>query len=416
MKDDGSPFILPPSSLIPPPATSQRTKRLLWAALVLTLIAAAISATMAIKGPALPGCGTDSGCDKVTSSRWAWWWQIPVAALGAALYVGMAGLLVRAILRPSKWNSRALLVSATVVLASVAWFVAIQAIILKGQFCQYCMADHAIGAAAAILIWIAYRQETGTGAFWLAAPSALAVAILIGGQSLLEPPLRGHKAKPGDKIIVDTPATNPAQVTPTAKVYPPRQVQLLGGRLEFDPQRFPLLGEPDADRVIVEVFDYTCPHCRAFAPSVEQARARYGHKLAMVVFPFPLNTKCNAGVQKTDSHAEFACEYARLALAVWRTSPARFAEYHDWMFQGETPPAVADARKRAEDLVGRDALSAALATPDLDKPIQVAISICRQDTTGNIPKLIVDDEFYPQPHDAEALFKLLEMKLGITPK
>ena len=34
----------------------------------------------------VPGCGPDSGCDKVLNSKWAYWLGIPVSLPGLGLY------------------------------------------------------------------------------------------------------------------------------------------------------------------------------------------------------------------------------------------------------------------------------------------------------------------------------------------
>ncbi len=57
---------------------------------LLAIIAAGIALFLfreSITGDALPGCGTGSACDEVTSSRWARWGPVPVAGPGLVVYL-----------------------------------------------------------------------------------------------------------------------------------------------------------------------------------------------------------------------------------------------------------------------------------------------------------------------------------------
>ena len=54
----------------------------------------------------VPGCGQDSGCDKVLNSPWAYWLGIPVSLLGLGLY----GAFFRSEEHTSELQSQAYLV------------------------------------------------------------------------------------------------------------------------------------------------------------------------------------------------------------------------------------------------------------------------------------------------------------------
>ena len=72
----------------------------------------------------------------------------------------------------------------------------------------------------------------------------------------------------------------------------------------------------------VEMFDYTCPHCRATHKAIHGAMERFGDDLAIVALPVPLNRACNSAVTSNHSkHAE-ACKIAKIAVALWRPATA----------------------------------------------------------------------------------------------
>ena len=117
---------------------------------MLLFSAAIITAYLAIatlaRGGDVPGCGQDSGCDKVLGSPWAYWLGIPVSLLGLGLYgaffistfslkIGQQQKATRSL------NSLTLFSFAT--LAAAAWFVGVQAVAIK-SFCPYCCTAHGL--------------------------------------------------------------------------------------------------------------------------------------------------------------------------------------------------------------------------------------------------------------------------------
>ncbi len=60
----------------------------------------------------------------------------------------------------------------------------------------------------------------------------------------------------------------------------------------------------DAPYIFVELFDYTCPHCRATQRAIKGAREALKDDLAVIVLPVPLSRQCNDTV--TNEHADIA--------------------------------------------------------------------------------------------------------------
>lgn len=50
----------------------------------------------------------------------------------------------------------------------------------------------------------------------------------------------------------------------------------------------PMMGNPDADVVMVEFFDPNCPHCRTLHPTVKEVVAAYEDRIRYYAKPFPL--------------------------------------------------------------------------------------------------------------------------------
>ncbi|MEZ6122579.1 MAG: vitamin K epoxide reductase family protein [Planctomycetaceae bacterium] len=183
-------------------------------------------------------------------------------------------------------------------------------------------------------------------------------------------------AQPAANQPADKPAESPAPVQ--------RLVPVAGNRFSLNPVQWPLLGSPDARYVFVEMFDYTCPHCRHTNKAIEGAFDKYGSELAVIALPVPLERSCNDAA--SGSGHPGACELARLAVAVWRCNPSQFREFHHWMFEGSRTQS--EARTKAEQLVGREVLTAELALPHASAYVAKHVELYKRVGRGAVPKLM----------------------------
>ncbi len=132
-----------------------------------------------------------------------------------------------------------------------------------------------------------------------------------------------------------------------------RKINLLWGKVFIDVRRTPMLGSPDADVVLFELFDYTCPHCRQLHRYLKEARQRYGSQLAVAVLVTPMSPDCNRYVHEPPAPSgQATCDLARLSLAVWQAKPEAFESFHDWLLDSPEIPALDVARGRAAEILG----------------------------------------------------------------
>jgi len=205
----------------------------------------------------------------------------------------------------------------------------------------------------------------------------------VGDQKDVKPTSDGT---PTDASKTDAPE-KPAGVVPAAEVPKPPERRLLtfaGSRFTLDIKQWPLLGKTDAKYVFVEMFDYTCPHCRNTHHAISGAQKQFGNDLAIFALPVPLERSCNPAV--TGAGHPGACEMAKIAVAVWRLDPAKFQTFHDWMFQGQRT--VLTARAFAETLVDKERLKAELSSDVPGQYISRHISLYQRVGSGQVPKLI----------------------------
>jgi uncharacterized membrane protein/protein-disulfide isomerase len=224
----------------------------------------------------------------------------------------------------------------------------------------------------------------------------------------------------GDSKPADTNATDHAENAPKLS----REVEFLKDKFRLDVYNEAVLGSPDAKYVVVEMMDYTCPHCRKMHAHMLEAMDRYGDQLAIVILPVPLELSCNKLVQVTDPLHRGACKIARTALAVADVDPSKFRDFHNFLLADEEKaPSAAQAVVRAFRLVDRKELMKRSGDPELDERIQKNIRLYSAllaerhgDTTFGLPVQIVGDTVLSGGNiSSEEMFAAWEKALGIKP-
>lgn len=373
---------------------------------------------LSMTGDRVAGCGGDGAfdCDHVLSTRWSTWLGVPIAIPAVAVYgailasIGFLSPQVPLVVRRAA-GFVVLLLSAIAACAAV-WFVGLQ-VFAVGRLCWPCLATHACGIVLAATAWrttiLASRRgvESVPTRRWIAGAASLVCAgVLVGGQLAYEPQTfridrdsspvasangesaSGESGK-ADVAASASTASGGATNHSAQKPVSSRIIKLHKTHMTFDVYEEPLLGSPDAEHVIVKLFDYTCTHCRDQHFQLEEARKEFGNRLAIMVLPSPNNGRCNPFADvHPDGPQAFACSYAKLAVAVWRTDRTKFAEFHHWLFEPETPPSVDEARKKARELVGEAAIhmvdNSAVPIEQIERYTNLYGSVGR----GKIPKLI----------------------------
>ena len=182
------------------------------------------------------------------------------------------------------------------------------------------------------------------------------------------------------------PKQEPSKTAPPKKAA--RFVPMNGGTIKLKASDWPLIGSPDAKHIFIEMFDYTCEHCRATNAAIKVAKKKLGEDLAVVVLPVPMNLACNPLIKTSlPAHAE-SCELSRLAIAVWRLDSKKFSDFHQWLFEGETAPTYDQALAKASESVGSEALNAELAKTVCSKYVDRNVELYKRAGGGAIPKMV----------------------------
>jgi uncharacterized membrane protein len=380
------------------------------------------------------GCGAGSGCAAVLASRWSSLLGIPVGGAAVAVYLGVliATFFIggqRSVgVRQTAWSL--LIGSAATLAGAAAWFIVLQ-IWVVDAICPWCMADHALGLLLATCIAcqapIARRGTKPEGspigdveADSTGSPSRIisrrrAVGLVCAGISAV-----GLLAV--TQWLSDVPTGRTVRLLPGQNADsgpgPLRRVAIIDGKFQASPHELPCLGSADSPKLLLVLFDYCCPHCRAAHGYLVRASQTFDGELGILLLPMPMDHKCNKTLEQTEPRFEHACELARLALAVWRSDRTAFPAFDAWLFEPEMPRDPAAARRKAAELVGAAVLEAALGDRWIDEQIAANVQAYVDSGADRIPVIMSPgfSSIVGRPESEQQLLETLRAELQLGEK
>jgi uncharacterized membrane protein len=333
------------------------------------------------------GCGNGPGCREILTGPWGYWFGIPVSLVGAITYLGfvVATFVAWSPKRAAAagaWGT-VLVVCSLCLLTAAAWFLFVQAAIIH-RFCVVCLVTHGLAASAGLLALV---QSAGTNGFaawrvsWAVPVVFGAAAVIIVGQTQLRP--QTHVVREVGKQIISKTAAN---VTV-------KNISLFERTFELDLNHCPVAGGRNVPHHVVTLTDFTCYGCRILHGQLMQARQTFSNQFSIVCLPVPLDQSCNSTITEVYPEHTNACQYARLALAVWGANQDLYAKFDEWLFSTPYAPPLDQATDMAGGLIGREQLAAALEAPWIDAQIQTNVQIYKLmfEKIGkhSLPQLIV---------------------------
>ncbi|WP_160148091.1 vitamin K epoxide reductase family protein [Rubripirellula obstinata] len=386
------------------------------ASLILAFVAICFSSYLAYVGlteSKVVGCdGGIFNCDHVLNSRWSQVLGIPVSILAIGLYAVVIGAVCQ--LRHGKGSARrfawlALSVLSVAAATTALWFISLQVFSI-GHFCPYCLVVHGCGLLLAAGVWWNHPEKRSSMVRNLTAGVALSGSLIaiqafgpvpdtfeiqtndpsmlpmefdpLDDNALFESPL-GMSALSWLSLVSVVMADE--AVATDQPALPPRLVPVSGGRRQLDARKWPVWGNVDAKYLIVEMFDYTCDHCRNTHNSIKAAAPLLGNDFAVLTLPVPLHQSCNDAAKNNSPEGADACEIARLAISVWLVDASKFTAYHDWLFDQKR--SAVEARMYAETIVDRQALAAELAKGTASKYVAKNVLLYKDAGAGTVPKI-----------------------------
>lgn len=335
---------------------------------------------------AIAGCG-GGPCDEVLASRWSSLLGVPVPAFGVLVYA----LLLLSFFRRLEILRLPLLGG---IAGAAVWFIAVQAFIL-GKFCPWCMAAHGIGL---LIVFTVLLLGKAAAMRQVSAWAGLAVFAIIPMQ-VFGPVKSGHWIEGGQNTIEKPPQG--------------ATVSFNDGRLVYQIAEHPRLGPVDAERVIVEYFDYQCAACQVMAAYMDALVAAHPGRVTVLLMPVPLEGSCNPHLGTNKAHPG-SCEITRTALAVWRSKPAAFAGFHKNLIAG---PSASAARQLALEVMTEAELASAMADPWIVSSITRNTEAWRvfSKSTDKLPKLLIRDKriVHGLPSSEAEFLRVMKQELGL---
>lgn len=287
-------------------------------AFILFCVALAIAVYLAwqsMAGKAIAGCGPESGCGKILTSRWSVVGGVPVSLLGAGAYV----LLMVSALRGeanSLWSRRIECGASMLVLGGAVWFTIVQAVILKA-FCPWCCTAHFLASVGVVMLWSSRRKapafavadRPGFGSIALPVAAVAGMAIL---QSQLAEPERIQERTLAQSVVSTS-----------------GKVSLYDGRITLDAASLPSIGLPGASLTAVALTDFTCPHCRQLHHTLTQLTTQRPGQFNVVLLP--------------GAYEPEARELHRIMLTLWRVDRELYKTLADELIGGTVSPKVGEA-------------------------------------------------------------------------
>jgi uncharacterized membrane protein len=364
---------------------------------LLASIGAAYLLVAAIKNGPIAGCGSGSGCDTVMKRRWAYLLPgVPVTVPALLTYLTLLyGMFFKS--KSEVWQG-ILLVGSLMVIGAAIWFIGLQVVVIKA-LCKFCMATHLFGIAGSVCLLRSSRSVPRELKPFAAAAAAMALAMMAAFQIFL-----------------------PQKTTANTRIGSGGKIVNIG-KLEIDIGHLPHRGNPESDKQLLVLFDYTCASCRRVHDYLSRAEERFGaDNYLLVMVPVPLNPDCNRHFEKVMPEHRDACLFASMAFALWSIDREKFYEYDRWMIEAGSPrfpPKAADARAKAEGLVGKELLAETLANPGIKARIDHATKLWsffeKQSNRSTMPKMLWSSGIMTEgaAESEFGLFSQMEEQLGL---
>jgi len=399
-----------------------------WVMVILNVIALVLSGVLSwhyLMGGSMVGCDGSSPCGEVLSSKWSTILGVlPVSGLAVGTYMALlaSAFFIDAStdlgVRQLAWQM--MLVIAGAVAGSAIWFTIVQKWMI-GSFCPYCMSAHITGLLLSILIiWRATKETNNSTISTSDKNNNVKKYNELSSASIkIVRPLRAL-------FLVVIGITLTGALTAFQLSYTPSSVYTDGNSQEnmvvVDYHSAPMVGSPEAPYVIALLFDYQCPHCQKIHFQLDEVIQRYAGKVAFVLCPAPLNTKCNPYVPADRDAFKNSCELAKIGLAIWFAKKDAFPVFENWMFSFDSgdkwqPRSLETVNIKAIELLGQAKFETAMSDPRVDKYLQTCVQIYGktvQNGKGGVPKLVFGSRWViPETSSADDLMSILQKSLNL---
>jgi protein-disulfide isomerase len=170
--------------------------------------------------------------------------------------------------------------------------------------------------------------------------------------------------------------------------------------VKIDPSKAPRIGKPDAPVRLVEFFDYECPHCAAFSPTLTKVEDKEAGKVVVYYMMFPIEAK----------HPE-SRSAAMAALAA--NQQGKFKDMHDLLF-ARSPQHNKEAVTGFAKELGLDPARFAADYAAADARVSADLSAGESAGVDSTPTLFFNDRKYEGPMNPEYISMWIEEEIAVN--
>jgi protein-disulfide isomerase len=170
--------------------------------------------------------------------------------------------------------------------------------------------------------------------------------------------------------------------------------------VKLDPSKAPRIGKADAPVRLVEFFDYECPHCQLFAPTMAKVEESEAGKVVVYYMMFPIESK----------HAD-ARSAAMAALAA--NAQGKFKEMHEVLFS-RSPQHQKDSVLGFAKELGLDPGKFEADYQKADAQVTADLSQGEAAGVDSTPTLFFQDRKYEGPMNPEYISMWIEEELAVN--
>ena len=161
----------------------------------------------------------------------------------------------------------------------------------------------------------------------------------------------------------------------------------------------PIMGNPKGDVTIVEFMDYRCGYCKRVYPTLLKAMKIDGN-VRVLMKEFPI-----LGPESVLA--------SKAALAVWRLTPKKYAEFHTSLMQTKSSITENLIRSIANDLgLSGDAVIKEMESPEIKKSISENRALAQSLGISGTPAFVIGNELVPGAVDLGTLKGLINIARG----
>jgi len=264
----------------------------------------------------IPGCAEGAGCHIVLTSKWAYLAGLPVSIAGTLLYGALMILAGITSSQQSLFIRKFEIAACLLILFGAIWFTLVQIFILHA-YCPWCCSAHLLASIAAVLLLSSRKKNQVTEAstntsFRLFRAETIIPLLIVAAFAFFQASTRSPEN------VINTTISSDYGITTDGK-----RVSVYGGQLSFDPSTLPVIGSPNAEKMIIVLTDFTCPHCRSLHNTLEELVQNRGGDVGIVLLP-----------AYRDPAAE---ELHRVMLTLWKEDPTYYETLSSGMINKEIP-------------------------------------------------------------------------------